>query len=59
LLLRAGGAVEGDRGDIEFDDIKPLKDLKDIKEPYRVLIRSLIASGFKERSDESLEIASI
>jgi hypothetical protein len=59
LLLKAGGAVKGDRGGVEVGDTEPLKDLKDVRELYRALIGSLIASGSKERSDESSETASI
>jgi hypothetical protein len=59
LLLRAGGAVEGGGGGVKVGDIESLKGLRDIKEPYRVLIGSLIASGSKERSDEGLKTVSI
>jgi hypothetical protein len=57
LLLRAGGAVEGGRRGIEIGDIELLKGLKTVRESYRVLIRFLIASGFKERFNESLKTA--
>jgi hypothetical protein len=59
LPLRASGIVKGNKGGVEFNDIKSLKGLKEVKELYKVLIRFLIASGFKERSNESLEIANI
>jgi hypothetical protein len=59
LLSKVSGAVEGGGGCVEVGDTESLKGLKDIREPYRALIRFLIASGFKERSDKGSEIASI
>jgi hypothetical protein len=57
LLPRAGGAVEGDGRGVEFDGIEPLKGSRDVREPYRISTGSLIASGSKERSNESSETA--
>jgi hypothetical protein len=59
LLLRASGAVKRLRGGVEVSDTEPLKGLKTAREPYKVLIRSLVASGSKERCDKGLETASI
>jgi hypothetical protein len=58
LLPRAGGAVEGGGGGVEVSDIESLKGLKDVRELYRVLTESLIASGSKERFNKSLKTAS-
>jgi hypothetical protein len=58
LFLRAGGAVKRGRRSVKISDIEPLKDLKNVRELYKVLIESLIASGSKERSNEHSMTAS-